>query len=519
VLFFINQFCWTYDPRPEANPNHLPFITWDYQDEYIMRLEANYQANRDLLTEKSRDMGVSWMVLTWIVWHWLFDDAFNALIGSRKEWLVDNFEMDSLFGKVAYILDWLPPWILPEGFSIDEHRHKLRIVNPENGNTIQGESANTQFSRQGRYSVIMLDEFAFWEWASSVWTATADSAPVRFPVSTPKGRNNKFAELRFHEDGAIDIASLHWRLHPLKDEAWYEDQKARRSTRARAQELDMDYEASGNERVFSILRTNKMLRSKVIVPAFELPHEVVERNEGRMENGKPVITKRKRWLWRLSGGLDYGTRNCASFHVYAKDGDGVHWSVWEWRRTLGELRAKGWQGSMIQAIASMLLNECPYYQGIDVIWADPSMWAENQSTDKGITSLYEQMIDEGVANLVPGGQNDKSCIDQTLAMWADVENPMFRIFDTCVGQIAEFEGLEWDEWSEQQGMKKNLKETIVDKDNHSWDDWKYYATSKSSKPAKRKPEPKEASASWFQQKMKETQKQARKGVRLVPYGK
>src|SRR3990167_8069532 len=65
VVFYVNQFCWTYDPRPEAKPNHFPFLTYDYQDDYLRRLEEAFRSNEDLRTEKSRDMGVTWLVLSW----------------------------------------------------------------------------------------------------------------------------------------------------------------------------------------------------------------------------------------------------------------------------------------------------------------------------------------------------------------------------------------------------------------------------------------------------------------------
>jgi len=63
-VFFFNQFCHTYDPRPEAPVNHAPFLTYPFQDDYIRELEQAYQKRHDLLTEKSRDMGASWMILT-----------------------------------------------------------------------------------------------------------------------------------------------------------------------------------------------------------------------------------------------------------------------------------------------------------------------------------------------------------------------------------------------------------------------------------------------------------------------
>lgn len=465
-VFFFNQFCWTYDPRPEAKPNHFPFLTYPFQDDYIRHLEESFKRVEDVLTDKSRDMGVSWMILGWIVWHWLFDKSFNALVGSRKEDLVDNSQVDSLFGKMDYIIRRLPAWILPAGYEHEKHRTFSRIVNPESGNAIQGESANRDFSRQGRYSLVFLDEFAFWDHADSVWTATADSAPIRVVVSTPHGKSNKFADLRF--SSKIKVITLHWSLHPFKNQDWYESEKKRRNPREVAQELDIDYESSGSERVFS-LRINKELRDHVVIDPFEVPKD-----------------------WNFRGGLDYGTRNKSSFHVYVRDYDKGHYSIWEWRRNMEDLKSDGFKGSMVQAIAKMLF-ECPYYDYLDHIRADPNLWVDNVNSEDEMKSVIRQIIEEieilqkqhqkenkvlrEIKPFMQGAKSDIACIEVVNRMWADPTNPQLKFFKSCQGQIHEFEELEWEDWSESQQTTRNIREKIKDRNNHSWDDFKYYIMS------------------------------------------
>ncbi len=476
ILFFFNQFLWTYDPRKEAAPHHHPFFLYDFQEQFLLTLEEQYAASADLLLEKSRDMGASWLVLGWIVWHWCYDKSFNALVGSRKEDMVDNGEIDSLLGKCEYLIARLPPWMRPVKWRPERHRKTLLLKNPDNHNTIQGESANKDFARQGRFSAILLDEFAFWDWASSVWTATADSSPVRFVVSTPCGKQNKFAQLRFPEPGqeSIRVVSLHWSLHPKKDEAWYEAEKARRTPREIAQELDLDYEASGNERVFSILQRNADLRHAVHRPVPDIPHEVVQTPQG-----KTLVN----YFWNLSGGLDYGTRNPTSFHVFARDFDGRHYAIWEWVRTREQLLADGFQGSMVQAIGQMLRTECPYYAALDVIRCDPSLWAETQNAADGMTSIHRQLVAEGIMKLTKGAQSDLDAIEKTLSLWADAADPQFLITTACPELWTELQELLWDDWNESLGMRRDKKEKIVDKANHSWDSWKYYILG-NPKPAK-----------------------------------
>ncbi|MBU0476321.1 MAG: hypothetical protein KKF62_19400 [Bacteroidetes bacterium] len=245
---FMDMFGWVYEPRA-GREHHIPVKLYDHQVDLVRWLEERYKNREDGLVEKSRDMGVTWCVAAfWGVWHWLFDPDFDMLIGSRKEDDVDNRMPDSIFGKIDYYIEHLPNFIKPQGYQMVKHRNHMKILNPENKNTIVGEATNPQFSRSGRYSVIFLDEFAFVEKSSSIWQACGDSTDVRIPVSTPNGKGNKFAELALGDQ--IQKKTLHWRLHPEKDDAWYENQKSRRTADEIAQELDISYTRSTAGRVY-----------------------------------------------------------------------------------------------------------------------------------------------------------------------------------------------------------------------------------------------------------------------------
>lgn len=246
ILYWFNVFAWTYDPRKDGAACHIPFITYDFQDDYILDVLRRIRSGEDLIVEKSRDMGATWCIIGVFVWLWLFDPSFQGLMGSRKEQDVDNYNWSSLFGKVDYILDRLPEWMLG-GFNKKKHRSHLKVKNPRNGNLIAGETANRDFSRSGRWTAILLDEFAFWDWGHTVWKATADSTRSRITISTSNGMGNKYYEIvRGIDSGKLNIAKyrLHWKLHPEKTEEWYRKECERRSPIEIAQELDISYENS-----------------------------------------------------------------------------------------------------------------------------------------------------------------------------------------------------------------------------------------------------------------------------------
>ena len=193
-LFFVNTFMFTYDPR--RDPSAIPFITYPFQDRAILTL-CSALGERDVLIEKSRDMGASWINLTVFFWAWLTHDLQSFLMVSRKEDLVDKpGDPKSLFWKVDFALDRLPLWLRPV-----YTRTKLHLYNHETGSTLDGESTTGDVARGDRRTGILLDEFASVENAEEVLAATADATNCRFFNSTPKGtkeprRNNMNKSIR-----------------------------------------------------------------------------------------------------------------------------------------------------------------------------------------------------------------------------------------------------------------------------------------------------------------------------------
>lgn len=251
ALFWINTFVYTFDPRLDIP--HVPFITFPFQDDFVLKTINCIETGKDLFVDKSRDMGVSWMILVVFIWGWLFQ-GWELRVGSRNRDYVDKGgDMNSLFEKMRYIMERLPMWMIPHKFENKrgtENNSAAKLINPVLKNTIVGEATSPNFARGGRSKAILYDEFAVWMCADEAWTAGADTTNCRIVVSTPAGMGNKFADLKTAKDLDIERVSLHWRLHPFKTEEWYIEECARRSPEEIAQELDISYEASASNKVY-----------------------------------------------------------------------------------------------------------------------------------------------------------------------------------------------------------------------------------------------------------------------------
>ena len=246
IVFFINNFIWTYDPRlPRFKA--IPFLLYDFQAAALSDIEKAYQAEDWLLFEKSRDMGASYLFLAWILHKMLFTQDFSAGIGSRKEKLVDEKgNMKSLFERIRFMLNRLPDF-LRGGYDDQKNSKHCLIKIPDTGSYVSGE-AGDNLGRGDRTSIYLLDEAAFIDRSPSVIEALSNTTNCVFLLSTPNGRGNEFARLRWKTN--ITVITLHWKQHPKKDQIWYDKQCEKLTSEQVAQEIDISYAKSTLGRVY-----------------------------------------------------------------------------------------------------------------------------------------------------------------------------------------------------------------------------------------------------------------------------
>jgi len=200
-VYWMNAFAWTTNPR--KNGRDLPFNLYPFQEWCIQEWVKNIEEQHDFGIEKSRDMGVTWMIMMIFLWGWLFKDGWNFHCGSKREQEVCNAIVDpdsTLFGKFRYALQKMPRWMRPE-----YNDKKLSILNMQNNNILTGESANPAFGRSRRYRAIFFDEFAFWENSEAAYEGCADTTNCRIITSTPYGEGNYFFQLMHSQHNEVRI--------------------------------------------------------------------------------------------------------------------------------------------------------------------------------------------------------------------------------------------------------------------------------------------------------------------------
>lgn len=223
LLFYVNTFCWTYDPRSAESV--IPFVTYEFQDRAMLEIADCIDSGRDFAMPKSRDMGASWMGLTVFEWCWHFRPNQSFLLVSRNEDYVDKRgNPKALFWKIDFLHKYQPRWLLPKGRWLgdgDPNRKLLHLGNADNGSIIDGESTTGDAGRGDRRTAMFIDEHAAFELNDGfrVLRATRDTTRCRGFNSTPQGSNNAFYEV-VHKTAAR-VIRLHWSEHPEKSRGLY----------------------------------------------------------------------------------------------------------------------------------------------------------------------------------------------------------------------------------------------------------------------------------------------------------
>lgn len=262
-LVWLNLFGWTYRQHAVAEDGvskpvehaTVAFITWPAQDAAATEIIHAINTGQDILLDKSRDQGATWLCLAVLVWLWLFQPDSAMKILSRKEEEVDQGvpNPDTLMWKVRFLVEHLPAWMQP---SIDSSY--MHYYNKSSKSTIDGESTNKHAGRGGRRKVILLDECSAYDNLEAIEASTHRAATCRIYNATPVGPSH-YSELRF--SGKIKVVVLGFWNHPEQGHGRYmteekgrklwtspfrEREKARLSARVIAQNLDIDHQNAGS---------------------------------------------------------------------------------------------------------------------------------------------------------------------------------------------------------------------------------------------------------------------------------
>ena len=233
--YFIDNYCKISHPTR----GQVPFKTWDFQKELLQKFN-DYRNNVIL---KSRQMGISTVTAAYVSWMMLFHRDKNILVIATKFSTAAN-----LVKKVKAMMKNLPPWFDQLAQIAIDNRSSF-VLN--NGSEIKASSTSADAGRSEALSLLVIDEAAHIDGFDSLWTAlqpTMAAGGRCIALSSPNGVGNWFHKTFVAADaGDNDFhpTTLHWSLHPERDEKWFEETTRNLSRRKVAQEYECSFNASG----------------------------------------------------------------------------------------------------------------------------------------------------------------------------------------------------------------------------------------------------------------------------------
>ena len=236
--YFINNYAKIAHPMRGL----IPFKLYPFQDQLL----CDFNDHRFNVILKARQLGISTITAAYIAWMMMFHRDKNILVIATKFGTAAN-----LVKKVKAIIKYLPSWMKIANIHID-NRTSFEL---SNGSQIKASSTSSDAGRSEALSLLVIDEAAHVDGLDDLWTglySTLSTGGRCIALSTPNGCGNWFHQTYIDaaaENNDFFPTKLMWDVHPERNQEWFEKETRNMSRRQVAQELECNFNMSG-ETVF-----------------------------------------------------------------------------------------------------------------------------------------------------------------------------------------------------------------------------------------------------------------------------
>jgi len=379
-IHFTNSYCRISHPQKGL----IPFNAFDYQEQ-LLRDYNDYRFNVIL---KARQLGISTITAAYIGWLMLFHRDKNILVVATKLQTATN-----LVRKVKAIIKHLPEWLQISQIVVD-NRTSFELTN---GSQIKAASTSGDAGRSEALSLLVIDEAAHVEKLRDLWTAlypTLSTGGRCIALSTPNGVGNWFHQTCVESESSTNdfyMTTLLWDAHPDRDKAWFEKETMNMSKRQIAQELECNFNVSGE----TVIHPDDLqwYLERVVAPEYRTGFD------------------RNYWIWKRY--------DPAKTHLVVADvarGDGQDNSAFH----IFELESMEIVAEYIgkpnpDDFADILHNVCSEY-------GNPMLVIENNNIGYAV---LKKLLDKGYPNLYHSTKGDHQYVDPLTAQWQTNAIPGF----------------------------------------------------------------------------------------------
>jgi hypothetical protein len=368
VFYFIEKYVYIED---KTSPDGIcKLCLWPKQQEAMHAINEK----QFLIFLKARQLGLTWLVLVWVLWMMLRTKAFLAIAISKR----DDPDAIELSNRIQLMLRHLPKWLIREqrgnqnwnGLTYEANDHEITIYRPDGEpSRFMTLPASPDTAHSFTANVVILDEWALHPFAKAIWTGAfptmnrADFSGKLIGLSTGR-RNTLFEEIWNGAKKGLNnfyAIFLNWRADPRRDDAWHEKTKKILPNTWRSQypNTEADAFAVGEGAFF------EEWDEEVHVP---------------VKSWEPPNSRR----WLIVGAYDPGFSSHACFKWYAISPDG-------WARCFREyyphrVTDKDQAAEIIRR--SVYYNDDNKPMEFDYIVADSDAWTPSRDSGKSTADVF-----------------------------------------------------------------------------------------------------------------------------------
>ena len=231
--YCIEQYIRIEDVDQSTGSLDVPFALWPAQKK-VLHDFINERLNVVL---KARQLGLTWLALAFAVWCMIFTPGFQIVALSKRE----DPDAKELVRRIIFILRHLPSWLIQEttkdnkdnpGLKWTSTTMSVTILHPGAPSVFQSMAASADSGRSFTANLVILDEWAFQQWAREIWAAAYPTVnrPTGGKViglSTAK-RMTLFEEIYKKAKAKVNTFNaifLPWHTDPRRTKSWYEQTK------------------------------------------------------------------------------------------------------------------------------------------------------------------------------------------------------------------------------------------------------------------------------------------------------
>jgi len=160
LLYFVKHYCFFEDK--DSAEVVVPFRPWKAQEDAFLSIRDN----RLNLFLKARQIGITWVALMYCAHDLIYHPGHTVIALSKSK-----NDADELVRRFGMILENMPSLLLGGGIRFEVKKSEVVIFADGKKSRFTSFAASRSAGRSFTANILLIDEWAFQDWAREIWTS------------------------------------------------------------------------------------------------------------------------------------------------------------------------------------------------------------------------------------------------------------------------------------------------------------------------------------------------------------